>query len=105
MAFHWVPFSLASGSPQSIVEYFSTFYRMVPYIRYDRPPRTMMASMQAIQGVCYPWTAGSSAYTPVYSDMPLYITHFTVEMLAEAYGTCQAACLGKLMAPSNILPG
>ena len=67
--------------------------------------RTMMASMQAIQGVCHPWTAGSSAYTPVYSDMPLCITHFTVEMLVEAYGTCQAACLGKLMAPSDILPG
>ena len=100
-----MPSSLASRSLQSIAEYFLTFYRMVPYVRYDRPPRTMMASMQAIQGVCHPWTAGSSAYTPVYSDMPLCITHFTVEMLAEAYGTCQAACLGKLMAPSNILPG
>ena len=105
MAFHRVPSSLASGLPQSIAEYFSTFYRMVPYVRYDRLPRTVIASMQAIQGVCYPWTAGSSAYIPVYSDMPLCITYFTVEMLAEAYGTCQAACLGKLMVPSDVLPG
>jgi hypothetical protein len=99
------PHLTAKDTPQSMREYFSTFFMMVPYVRYDRPPRTVMASMQAIQGVCHPWAAGSSAYAPMYSEMPLVITDFTAEMFSTVYGTYSAAHLGHVISPSDVLPG
>lgn len=60
--------------PGSNSEYLSTFYTLVPFVRWDRPPRTVMSSMQSIQSVCSPWGVGSSAYTPTYSSVPVVIT-------------------------------
>jgi len=92
-------------SSQFMKEYFSTFFRIVPYVRYDRLPWTVIASMQAIQGVCLPWAAGNLAYAPMYSNIPLCITDFTAEMFTTLYGTYKTAYLGKLVAQSDVLPG
>ena len=74
-------------SPKSWYEYFSTFFLMVPFGRMDRPPRTIMASMQSIQGISLPWTPGTSAYRPHYSCIPLVRTDTLESILMKTHGT------------------
>lgn len=95
----------SKASIQSMYTYFSTFYMFVPFVRYDRPPRTVMASMQSIQGACLPWAAGTSAYAPTYAEMPLVITETLEYIYKETYGTSMPAYLGPMIELADVVPG
>lgn len=68
--------------------YFSTFFLCVPYIVYDRPPRTLMASVQCVQAVSTPYGAGTSSVAPTSICKPLVTTE-----LAERIRTDPSAGL------------
>lgn len=43
---------------------FSTHFSMVPYVKRDRPPRTLLSSVNATQCSCYPYVHKSIMMTP-----------------------------------------
>lgn len=68
-------------SKDSLLFYFSTFFHFVPYIQFDRPPRTDIASVQSIQAVCTPYGAGTSSVAPTEVTRPLVYTPLYEEIL------------------------
>ena len=54
--------------------YFSSYFQLIPYIAFDRPPRTVIASVQSIQAVSTPYGAGTSSIAPTSVSKPLVST-------------------------------
>jgi hypothetical protein len=63
--------------------YFSGFFQLIPYIVYDRPPRTLISSVQSIQAVTTPYGAGTSSVAPVHASKPLVTTPLAEAMLTS----------------------
>lgn len=60
---------------------FSTYFMFVPFLRYDRPPRTLISSVQAVQAICYPRVIRSYSYWPKTTLVPLVTTRFVRDTL------------------------
>jgi len=63
--------------------YFSGFFQLIPYFVYDRPPRTLISSVQSIQAVTTPYGAGTSSVAPVHISKPLVTTPLAEAMLTS----------------------
>ena len=61
--------------------YFSSFYQLIPYIAFDRPPRTLISSVQSVQAVTLPYGAGTSSVAPNHASKPLVSTPLIEELL------------------------
>ena len=61
--------------------YFSSYFQLTPYIAFDRPPRTLISSVQSIQVVATPYGAGTSSVAPTHTSKPLVSTPFVEELL------------------------
>lgn len=61
--------------------YFSGFFQLIPYIVHDRPPRTLISSVQSIQAVTTPYGAGTSSVAPVHISKPLVTTPLAEALL------------------------
>lgn len=61
--------------------YFSGFFSLIPYIVYDRPPRTLISSVQSIQAVTSPYGAGTSSVAPTHISKPLVTTPIAEALL------------------------
>lgn len=62
---------------------FSPYFSLIPYIRSDRPPRPLMASVQTQQAVCTPWSPGTAAVSPCYVGRPLVRTPLVNDIISE----------------------
>lgn len=72
--------------------YFSAFALMVPFICHDRPPRTIIASVQSQQAVVVPYGAGTSSVAPTHVSHPLVATKFLNDILEDpSSGVCDYA--------------
>jgi hypothetical protein len=61
----------------------STYFSVVPFLRYDRPPRTLISSVQILQAMCHPHLYTSSIYIPKNESKPLVVTEFALDLLGE----------------------
>lgn len=62
-------------------DYFSTFFLTVPFIKFDRPPRTLVASCQSIQGICSPLLFQSAIFKPLNPrSSPMVLTKYISDM-------------------------
>ncbi len=67
--------------------YFSSYFHLIPYIAFDRPPRTVIASVQSIQAVSTPYGAGTSSVAPTHISKPLVSTPLIESILnSNDYG-------------------
>jgi hypothetical protein len=71
------------GTPEGFKFYFSGFFQLVPYIVYDRPPRTLISSVQSIQAVTPPYGAGTSSVAPTHISKPLITTPLSEALLSS----------------------
>lgn len=72
--------------------YFSAFAILVPFICQDRPPRTVIASVQSQQAVVVPYGAGTSSVAPTHVSHPLVSTPYLEEILNDpSAGICDYA--------------
>ncbi|KAL3440017.1 hypothetical protein BJX65DRAFT_291230 [Aspergillus insuetus] len=62
---------------------FSLYFGFIPYVRSDRPPRPLMASVQTQQAVCTPWSPGTAAVAPCYSSRPLVRTKLVDDIITN----------------------
>ena len=69
-----IPKFPALDSEEGFYFYFSSYFQLIPYIVYDRPPRTLIASVQSIQATCAPYGAGTSSIAPTHVSKPLVST-------------------------------
>lgn len=67
--------------------YFSGFFQLTPYIPFDRPPRTLISSVQSVQVVTLPWGAGTSSVAPTHSSRPLVSTPLIEELIEDSSAT------------------
>lgn len=79
------------GTPEGFRFYFSGFFQLIPYVVYDRPPRTLISSVQSIQAVTPPYGAGTSSVAPTHVSKPLVTTPLAEALLNSP--ECQAADL------------
>lgn len=63
--------------------YVSGFELLVPYIVQDRQPRSLIASVQHIQAVAFPYGAGTSSVSPNYISKPLVMTPLMEKLLSD----------------------
>lgn len=61
---------------ESIMYRYSAFFLLCPYLQDDRPPRTLLASGQTVQAVCFPWAPATAKVAPCHSSKPLVTTQF-----------------------------
>lgn len=99
------PVLVDKASPRAMHEYFSTFFMLVPFGMFDRPPRTVMASVQSVQGIASPWTPGASAYAPLYANIPLVMTATMKSILAGGSSDQRLHRLGSRIEYADIPPG
>ena len=52
----------------------STFFSTKPYIKSDRAPRPLIASVQLPQAICLPYCPGTAAVSPCYTFKPMVTT-------------------------------
>ena len=71
----------AIDSTEGMKFYFSGFFQLIPYIVYDRPPRTLISSVQSIQAVSAPYGAGTSSVAPTHISRPLVTTPMAEALL------------------------
>ena len=92
-------------SPDSWYKYFFTFFLLIPYGRTNRPLRTIMSSMQSVQGISLPWTPGTSAYRPHYSFIPLVHTDTLEDILQKTYNETHTWKLSGRLEEADMTPG
>lgn len=63
--------------------YFSGFFQLIPYICFNRPPRTVMSSVQSQQAVAIPYGAGTSSIAPTHVSKPLVSTELIEEVMND----------------------
>lgn len=63
--------------------YFSGFFKCVPYIAFDRPPRTLISSVQSVQAVASPYGAGTSSVSATHLSKPLVSTPFLESIMHD----------------------
>ena len=69
--------------------YFSGFFQLIPYICFNRPPRTVISSVQSQQAIAIPYGAGTSSIAPTHISKPSVST-FLLESIMdnESAGIC-----------------
>jgi len=71
---------LPESGPESIAYKYSAFFLLCPFLEYDRPPRTLLASVQTVQAVCAPWSPATARVSPIHVSKPLVSTKFGREI-------------------------
>jgi len=66
--------------------YYSSYFKLIPFIAHDRPPRTLIASVQSIQATSTPYGAGTSSIAPAAISKPLIYTPFIESLLNDKNG-------------------
>lgn len=90
----YTPVFPALNTQEGFRFYFSSFFQLTPYIAFDRPPRTLISSVQSIQVVTTPYGAGTSSVAPNHTSKPLVSTPLIEDLLNST--ECQLA---------DIIPG
>lgn len=67
--------------PNLVINSMSTYFLTVPFLRYNRPPRTLISAVQSIQSICSPHLLTSSVYVPNNVSDPLVVTDFVSSKL------------------------
>lgn len=80
----FVPEFPATDDPRMLSYYFSVFFQLIPYLVYDRPPRTPIASVQHIQAVASPYGVGTSSVQPTHISRPMVSTSLVEEIINDA---------------------
>ncbi|RKF53223.1 hypothetical protein GcM3_220015 [Golovinomyces cichoracearum] len=70
------PEKIPGSGTDSIKYKYSAFFLLCPYLEDDRPPRTLLASGQTVQAICYPWAPATAKVSPSHSSKPLVTTSF-----------------------------
>lgn len=69
--------------------YFSGFFQLIPYICFNRPPRTVISSVQSQQAVAVPYGAGTSSVAPTHVSKPIVSTPLLESIMDdECAGIC-----------------
>lgn len=71
------------ASPEGFEFYYSTYFQLIPFICYDRPPRPLIASVQHIQATATPYGAGTSSVAPTHTSKPLVSTPYLESILND----------------------
>lgn len=79
----YVPNHPSVDDPTMLKYYFSVYFQLVPYIMHDRPPRTLIASVQHIQAVAVPYGVGTSSVQPIHVSKPTVSTELIEEVLND----------------------
>lgn len=61
----------------------STFFSTKPYIKSDRAPRPLIASVQLPQAVCLPHCPGTAAVSPCYTFKPIVTTRLYSNIMRD----------------------
>ena len=77
----YVPMFPAINTEEGFRYYFSSFFQLTPYIAFDRPPRTLISSVQSVQVVTTPYGAGTSSVAPNHTSKPLVSTPLIEDLL------------------------
>lgn len=79
----------SEDSSDALRFYFSGFFQLIPYICFNRPPRTVMSSVQSQQAVAVPYGAGTSSIAPTHVSKPSVTTPLLEEIMNdEGAGIC-----------------
>ncbi|RKF74155.1 hypothetical protein GcC1_086018 [Golovinomyces cichoracearum] len=70
------PEKIPESGIDSIEYKHSTFFLLCPYLEDDRPSRTLLASGQTVQAICYPWAPATAKVSPCHFSKPLVTTSF-----------------------------
>jgi hypothetical protein len=62
----------------------STYFSSVPFLSYNRLPRTLISSVQALQAMCHPVLYTSLVHIPLNVFSPLVTTEFSKEVLGKS---------------------
>lgn len=68
--------SLPTHGPESIQYMYSAWFMLAPWVEDDRPPRTLLSSVQTTQAVCLPWSPATARISPLHVSLPLISTDF-----------------------------
>lgn len=71
----------SDDSVDALKFYFSGFFQLIPYICFNRPPRTVMSSVQSQQAVAIPYGAGTSSIAPTHISKPLVSTELIEQVM------------------------
>jgi hypothetical protein len=61
----------------------SMYFSIVPFLNYNRPPRTLISSVQALQAMCHPVLYTSLVHVPLNVSSPLVTTEFSKKILGK----------------------
>lgn len=79
----------SEDSNEALRYYFSGFFQLIPFICFNRPPRTVISSVQSQQAVATPYGAGTSSVAPTHTSKPLVSTPLLEEIMNdESAGIC-----------------
>ncbi|EPQ62705.1 BgtA-21553 [Blumeria graminis f. sp. tritici] len=82
----WNHMKIPSSSNEYIQYKYSAFFMMCPYLTDDRPPRTLLASGQTVQAMCFSWAPATAKVSLVHASSPLVSTTF-VRRIEEDWKT------------------
>ena len=68
--------ALTMHGPESIQYLYSPWFMIAPWVEDDRPPRTLLSSVQTSQAVCLPWSPATARISPLHVSLPLVSTDF-----------------------------
>ena len=71
------------ASDEGFNYHFSGFFKCIPYVAFDRPPRTLISSVQSVQAVTPPYGAGTSSVSPGHVSKPLVTTPFLEKVMHD----------------------
>lgn len=77
----YIPMFPTMNTEEGFKFYFSSFFQLTPYIAFDRPPRTLISSVQSVQVVTTPYGAGTSSVAPNHTSKPLVSTPLIEDLL------------------------
>jgi hypothetical protein len=79
----------SEDSDDALRFYFSGFFQLIPYICFNRPPRTVISSVQSQQAVAVPYGAGTSSVAPTHISKPCVSTALLESVMNdESAGIC-----------------
>ena len=73
----------SEDSSDALRFYFSGFFQLIPYICFNRPPRTVISSVQSQQAVAVPYGAGTSSVAPTHASKPMVSTPLLESVMAD----------------------
>ena len=77
----YIPSFPEFSSNKALEFYFSTYFQLTPFMAQNRPPRSLISSVQSIQAVATPYGAGTSSVAPPRTTKPLVSTEFLESVL------------------------